>query len=629
MTASDLSQLPDRARTDLFFWQRHLAPLLARDKVPQAMLKELAASIGRTYSVVKAKYYAVRNANGNWSVLIDSRLLGPQAWNTRNLVGISEADKSLIRRYCENNQRGNEAAIRELLRDWRNGKVTTSAPLDPRTGYPSGWSLRNLSRYAPTKFELKATRIGRSAAASERQLVYTTRAGLWVGSHYLFDDMWHDHFVNHLDQRKSGRPLEFHGLDLYSANKFAWGMRVRTENEATGKMEHLKEADMRFLLAMVLGNFGYSERGTWLVVERGTAAVSEELEALLYDETRGLIQVSRNGMDGAAAHSGQYAGRAKGNFRFKAALESLGNLIHNEMAALPGQVGKDVDHRPEQMHGLLKYNDALLAALSQLSPERAAMLQWPLLTLQQFRVIAAEIYARINARTDHDLEGWDMHYVPDRQIPGKMRRLSPSEVYRAGARELIQLSPRAVAMILGLDNRVERTTRRGIFEFSDGEISGDVLRYEARHLPEGEKFSTVLNPYQPGSLWCFDAKGRFVAECPRITAPSRGDIEAVQQAMGKARAIETERLQPLRERHLAEARQKLAMHRHNAEVVGGKTEEEKQADRAAKRAANFGRALTKASTDDVLDASDFIPVEDWSDDTPTDRDTEPPVEDWR
>jgi len=33
------------------------------------------------------------------------------------------------------------------------------------------------------------------SGCSHRELVYTTRANLWVGSHYLFDDMWHDHMV--------------------------------------------------------------------------------------------------------------------------------------------------------------------------------------------------------------------------------------------------------------------------------------------------------------------------------------------------------------------------------------------------------------------------------------------------
>jgi hypothetical protein len=97
---------------------------------------------------------------------------------------------------------------------------------------------------------------------------------------------------------------------------------------------------------------------------------TNESSSLLAIASGGAIKVERGGMQGAAAHAGQYAGRSKGNFRIKAALESLGNLIHNEMAFLPGQTGKDRQHAPEQLHGLLKHNDALL--LGALADFRAA-----------------------------------------------------------------------------------------------------------------------------------------------------------------------------------------------------------------------------------------------------------------
>ena len=67
-------------------------------------------------------------------------------------------------------------------------------------------------------------------------------------------------------------------------------------------------------------------------------------------------------MTGAKAHAGQYPGLSRGNFRHKASLESSNNLTHNVFASLPGQTGKDVEHRPEQLDGMLRHNNALLAA---------------------------------------------------------------------------------------------------------------------------------------------------------------------------------------------------------------------------------------------------------------------------
>jgi hypothetical protein len=512
MKALTLASIPTAARDDFRYWRDLLEPLLGLRKGSQKALQELAAQTGTPFKTIEAKFLRARKHG--LLALVNRSLCGPSAWVTDTKVTLSHSDKELVKTYIEQNQRKAAPAVKAMRRDWIQGKITTATPIDVRTGYPKGWSETNLMRQKPSRYELVVARQGRSAAASERRLVYTTRANLYVGSHYLFDDIWHDHFCNVLDLRKTGRPLEFHALDLYSANKFAWGMRVRTEG-ADGKMEGLKEADMRFLLAAVLGGNGYSPRGTKLVVEHGTAAIRDDVERILSDETQGLISVNRSGMDGAAAAAHQYAGRSKGNFRFKAALETLGNLIHNEMGALPGQTGMSRDHRPEQLHGLLKYNDALLMAMSQLAPERAEMLMWPLLTIQQFQAIAAEIYARINARTEHELEGWDMHYVPDRRTGG-MRRLSPEEVWRPGARQLAHLRPEAVALILLRDNGVERLTKRGMFELTESEISGDLMRFDARVLGDREKFLTLLNPFDPTAIFAFDSHGRFAAACPRI-----------------------------------------------------------------------------------------------------------------
>lgn len=582
MNSLALASMPEPVREQFQYWRDLIEPLLSVEKNVMATLQQLALTTGHPFKTIERKFYAARKHGV--AALVDRRACGPGPWNSGNKIALSFEDKELVKTYCEKFQRKSMPAVRAMRRDWRDGKITTRSPLDTRTGYPRGWSESNLMRHCPSRYELTVARIGRSAGAAERRLVYTTRANLYVGSHYLFDDMWHDHFVNVLDTQKTGRPLEFHALDLFSANKFAWGMRVRMENLETGKMEGLKEADMRFLLACVLGTHGYSARGTTLVVEHGTAAIRDELAQFLHDETDGIIKVARSGMEGAAAAAHQYAGRSKGNFRFKAALESLGNLIHNEMAALPGQVGMDVDHRPEQMDGpsygqltkdgqlkpfgLLAYNDALLSAISQLPPERVQMLTWPLLTIQQFQIIAGEIYARINARTRHEIEGWDLHYIPDRRT-GLMRRLSPQEVWSPGARQLTRLRPEAVAMILMRDSGIERLAKSGMVEVQDSEISGNVLRFDASFLSDREKYLTVVNPYQPDALYAYDAKGRFVAACPRIYNADTADVEAVQRACGAAAKAEAERLVPFRKRHMAEAREKARMHKNNREVLSG------------------------------------------------------------
>jgi hypothetical protein len=223
-----------------------------------------------------------------------------------------------------------------MRRQWKLGSIATDTALNPETGYPRGWTERNLARYAPDELELAAARQGRSATDAKRSLVYTTRRDLYVGQYFLFDDIWHDHYCNLLATRQTGRPLEFHGLDLASAYKMCWGMRLRREvaDEKNGgtKMESLKWKTFVSCSPAFFFTHGYNPRGTTLVVEHATTAIDERVERCSRSRRAALIKVERGGMQGAAGHAGQYAGRAKGNFRIKAALESLGNLIHNEFA---------------------------------------------------------------------------------------------------------------------------------------------------------------------------------------------------------------------------------------------------------------------------------------------------------
>lgn len=595
-TTSELLALVPEQLAELQAWQAEFAAVPPAGSGRVDFFRGVAARMGVADSTVINKFYAWRKKGLRG--LIDKTRCSA-LWSGMN-KGLSPRDRELVKAYFERNQRKIAPAIRALMRDWREGRVHSDMPLNPITGYPRGWGSdgRNLYRYAPSAFELKAARIGRAAASSHRPLVYTTRRNLYPGQFYLFDDMWHDHEVVDLDQRRRGRPLEFHALDLASACKFAWGTRTRVLRE-DGTHEGLQGGDFRFLLASVLFRNGYSREGTTLVVEHGTAAISESIEQLLSDATGGAIKVARSGMTGAAAHSGQYAGRAKGNFRFKAALESLGNLIHNELAALPGQTGMNRLRAPEEQHGRQRHTDALICALSQLPAERIEMLQWPLLTIQQFRLVAEDIYARINARTDHDLEGWDERYVPDPRT-GKMRRLSPTEAWQR-RRGLSPIDLATMALIIGPEHGVERMTRNGMIELRDGELSGDLMRFDASDRPDREKFLTVLNPYDPSHLLLFDARGAFIGAAPRLHSVCRADTEAVQREMGRAAKTEAALLAPLRARHMAEAREKLARHENNAKILGDAKRDANREDlgRFARGTEGGRRKATDADLDEI------------------------------
>lgn len=583
---AEMAVLPAEVRDDVRRWVSALSAV-----VPPIgpALARVAAAMGTSPRTARRKWDAVR-ANG-WRGLVDGTKAPEARRGDLHPLTIQHWQKLVLL-----NQRKALPAYRALVRSFFAGELIPGVADDcSRDRLPRGWSQANFMRQMPTKFELAAMRQGRSAARSLGPLVYTTRRSLWVGSHFLFDDLVHDNFVNVLDTAKTGRPLEFHALDLYSACKFAWGMRVRTENELTGRMEGLREENMRALLASVLAQHGYhAERGTTMVVEHGTAAIREDLEKLLFDLTGGRIKVERSGIEGDPAHIGQYAGRGKGNFRFKAALESIGNLVHNELAFITGQTGMDVARRPEETHGLLRANDALLEAFVALQRERpdlAAMLRFPVLSHRQFAEICITVYHRINCRTEHALEGWDMHVRPDERDLMRVRRMSPMEVWQRGRTDLTRFRDEQVALVLYTGDAPERTVRGGEIQFRDSELASDELRFDAARWRDGEKFAAVLNPFNPERLFLFDARGRCAGVASRLHRVDKSDDDALRREMGRVSHVFTERLAPVRALGREIAEQRIADLRHNAAVLAEAGE--RRASAPEVRAARVGARMIR------------------------------------
>ena len=605
-----LMALPTRVRADLEAWIPALEKVTA--PVGEAM-QRIASQFGVSPSSARRRFDLWRRSG--WEGLINRAVC--KDWQTAT---IHPDTVEHWRKLVVMNQRKARPAYRVLVRQFLNGEpIPGVGPEVDRSRLPRGWSYANLMKRKPDEFTIAAFRIGKSRAVSDHgPLVFTSRADLWVGSHYMFDDMWHDHMVNVLDRAKTGRPLEFHGLDLFSACKVAWGIRVRTENEVTGRMEGLKEENMRFLVASLLAQDGYAERGTQMVVEHGTAAIREDLEKRLYDITQGKITVRRSGVEGDPAHIGQFHGRGGGNFRFKAALESLGNLIHNEFAALPGQTGRNRDEQPEELHegrgGLLHANRELVRAFHALAvekPQVAALLRFPVLSNAQFLLIAQEVYHRINSRTDHELEGWDLMVRPDERDPIRVRRMSPWEVWQANRSQLTRLRPAEVAALLYQDSAEEVRVRRGVIEWLDKELAADALVFDARTLVEGEKYQAVLNPFHDVALFLFRADGRYAGMIPRIRKASRADDNSLLAEHKRVSTVLADRLAPVAALGREMAQQRIADLRHNAEALALMSERT-PAVRAARqaerdRAAGAAMAQQFSSTDTV--AEHGAPVE--------------------
>ena len=609
----EFAQLPDRIKKEITLWEKILEEICRAEKKGEA-IRELSLQFshirGFSEMNIRRKYNTIRRTN-DWRCLINhSKHPGEKQRLPAEFI---EFWKSL----CEKNQRNSRPAHRELIRRWEAGMDIpgyADLPSAEMNGLPRGWTYRNLMRHAPTKFELTARRKGRSAAAKYRPLVFTTRAGLKVGQYYIFDDLEHDIKVNVLGiNRQAMRPLELCALDLVSGCKIAWGMKPTIEND--GKKEKLKEREMRFLLAHILTNIGYRKQGTILMVEHGTAAIRPDIEEKLLNWTDGAITINRSGIQGAAAFAGMYEGRGKGNPRFKAALESHHNLVHNELAALPGQMGKDRDSSPEELHGREKHNNALIRAMAALPAERVDLLRLPFLEYNQFASIVTEIYRLIDRRTEHDLEGWieagfvENEFRLDEQFPwqplsamlalppekqtaiealierpglSRTRRLSPWEVWSRNCAELVKLPGWIVPELLGPDYGCERRLKKNtLFEFEDRELGPGTHRYEGiLTKPDGtqellkpdEAYFTHVNPFNPEELYISAAglnQGAYLGVCRRWHKVQRDDLEALHRQMGRAAKIERKLLEPVAKRGAEIIRHRLEDARWNARVLSG------------------------------------------------------------
>jgi hypothetical protein len=555
----------------------------------------------------------------DWRILIDGAL------ENKPSSAVPEDFIQHFNALVDGNPRSIAVVIKRLRADWTMGKhipgygtwqawwqkMHPGRPL-PRMAppHPKGWNPRTLYRKRDSsKFRRAVSVTGRSSAKSHRPLVLGTRQGCWVASHYMWDDVWHDLFVNSFTEKQAGRPLELFSHDYFSGRKVRWGMKVRTEGD-NGKMGGLTGKMMRMVIAATYYMDGYSPRGTINLAEHGTANFMEELAGVLYDASGGLITTQESGMQGKAGHAGQYDGRGLGNPNFKASLESSNNLLHNMEAHLPGQTGPDRQRRPEQLHGLLTYNSRLLAAMQQLPADKAALLQFPLLEVNQYMGVLSEIYQFIENDHEHDLEGWEqcghimqtvnllgewrtqdeLLMLPDSQremalamiqrgmVPTKPRKMTRAEVWHRGAADLVRIHGGTVCQILGDEFAAERKVQAHQFLFEDKEVGPGQHRFEGiitdnegrqSFLKDGETYLAFVNPFAPNQLFVKDAKGRFLGTAARCERASRADMEAIKRNMGRAAHIETELLAPLATRQAKESRKKLAMHRNNAAVIEG------------------------------------------------------------
>ena len=233
-------------------------------------------------------------------------------------------------------------------------------------------------------------------------------------------------------------------------------------------------------------------------------------------------------------------------------------------------------------------------------------------------------------RTDHELQDWETlgHVIteytalpgsnawmdeaqflgldPDSQIiigsnarrdPARWtqrRKLSPLEVWNR-RENFNHLKPSTLCEIIGMDLAREATAFRGFVEFSDQEISPDVLVFKARYcsgpnrgqeIPHGEKVLLFANPFDDRTAMVMDAKGVYQGELAKsksvlpidpqafgrsVPFEQRPEIrsQALKEAAGEKHARIADILEPDRINHREEVTEARDLREHNRRVISG------------------------------------------------------------
>jgi hypothetical protein len=533
---------------------------------------------------------------------------------------------------CQTNQRKCAPAYRSLFLDhlcagrqiagyggdWRRiyrnqnpgWPMPEECPYSPYDTTPHGWSYNNLMRYAPDIWERTAARVGPAKASDYLPKLPTTRAGLELGQFFVVDDVYHDIRVNFLGNREAQIPLELGALELLSGHYCVWALKpVRERNDGT--REHLKENYMRYLLAHLLCRIGVHPGGCTILCEHGTATARGPLEKAIAQVTQGTVRFEAGGVHGAPIAKGLYEGRPRGNYRWKAALESHHNLKHNELAGLEGQRGKDRDHSPEENYGRDRENKALLkacAALADRDPLLMEKLRAPFVLYQDFARALGVIYDRIASRTHHELEGFDdagltvcefrlarnMPWLPVSELSAmppaartaietliearpalrRIRPMSPIEAFRNRAAGLKKFPECCVPDIMGRElGRIVKVNDRKELVIPDVEVPGKTHSFAgiARNghetdLERGSTWLVHVSPFGADEAFISRVDGGFVGIAPALQRVCRTDAEGMQRNLGVLSHVlhkELARLGPIAD---ARARERAENTAHNISV---------------------------------------------------------------
>jgi hypothetical protein len=416
---------------DQVAWIKRIREAGWNDRLPtvQAAARFFRTSVGTIYRW--------KNAfdQDNWHGLVDDRKTGGR--------GLPSMFVSHLHGIWDQHQRDNDdgAEVHRVLVDQWNVWRSTNDPAhripgyqfppapEPETGYPKGWSPRNLRKHRPKKPELALAKHGQKAASKFLPHVLTTRVGSAVLSRLLFDDQDYDNMLTDGHLALAGlpvmaRPVSFNCLDFYTARHMANHLRLIRRD--ADKDRGLTGREFNWFLVEILMSVGYrtDALGTELILEHGTANSwgNKELRTLngfaSFDTaiealTGGCVRPQRGGKFEGPVFAGMcFAAQSTGNFKFKTWIESAFRMLRITMQALPVPIGSHArQNKREEIYGIRQAEEQIGRVIRE-CPD-AALREYIVenvrhegMDVATFGNLVASIYRAVNMTTIHNLEGW-------------------------------------------------------------------------------------------------------------------------------------------------------------------------------------------------------------------------------
>lgn len=584
------AELPQASQADILIklgWlEQHLA---AEHRRKGAIVAAAALALGISESAFNR--YVARYQSDGWRGLIDKRIHGQGA------KGLPEAFKEHVRGLHLQNQRSTTGreVHRQLVERWSKWRRTNNPllaipgydapPRDCGKGYPAGWSEDNIVRLRPDPYAQAAIRQGEKAAAKFLPSILKTRVGTRFGQVVFFDDQDYDTKVvaPGLSQ-KSLRPQGFNALDYHSGCFMQHCIRLRWFDATKQQYRTLTGRDYTWFQITYLQRHGYrQDTGTTLVQEHGTAKGFDNKELTtpqghhsladaLLALSGGKIETTASGLYNKPVFAGMLLRpQSSGNPNMKAPLESMFNYVRNRFAGFIGATGLNRDMAPAEQYGADLYVKQMLKVWDELDERHRELIRWPLLTFSQFGEAAEAVYAAINARRDHDLEGWALmgHEVPlfrwtpdDRspwlsqreladlpdtvraaasglmELPGYTMpvKLAPIEVADLYRKELTTIPDHWIPLLIPVQwSREATVTSEREIIIKDQLLGPEPFVYIARFrradsvetLKPGTRLRCYLNPFDTSKLYVCRADGSWLGVLLNRTRGAWGDTEAL------------------------------------------------------------------------------------------------------